>query len=300
MLSLAVVLVCQSADGAVPRKESGSSTRQLIADAAQGEAEAQYLMAKRHLTGDHVQRSNIRAMEYYKKAAEQGHIKAMYELAVAYQGGFVVKRSTHMAGLWFERLIDQSGRVMDRYSSVVEDSRKDSEEGDRSTRKAGSLSERNEKLEKEELEFLNYVMDDVRYVFKTYASLSAIYANDAKGDGPADERVLALKRKLADFPLLRLKHPENEKLLDEYREIICAAQHYLVRHSPSGEEALKYAQHLVSDPYEYKDKADAALRMGMRYMAGKGVKVSREDAREWLLISAKLGNERAKKALKSI
>lgn len=68
--------------------------------AEQGHAEAQYIMGVRYSTGERVKRSNRQALVWLTKAAEQGDAKAQGELSAAYLSGIGGPQDDGQAYAW--------------------------------------------------------------------------------------------------------------------------------------------------------------------------------------------------------
>lgn len=59
--------------------------------AAQGDADAQYRLAMKHIYGDGAPEDNVRAAELLTLAAAQGHTEATYNLGICYHYGHGVE-----------------------------------------------------------------------------------------------------------------------------------------------------------------------------------------------------------------
>ena len=70
-------------------------------------AEEQYIMGKKYED----QQSYSEAARWYRKAAEQGHAKAQYKLAVYYSFGIGVKKNLEEGTKWMKKSIDQELRM---------------------------------------------------------------------------------------------------------------------------------------------------------------------------------------------
>ena len=69
--------------------------------------EAQFALAKKYDTGDGVAKDPAKAVEYYKKAAEQGHVRAQYNLGVDYDNGIGVAKDETEAARWYLKAAEQ-------------------------------------------------------------------------------------------------------------------------------------------------------------------------------------------------
>lgn len=78
--------------------------------AADGDAEAQYQLALRYESGNGEPRDGARAVEWYTRAAQQGHVKAMQALAHIYREGLDgVPADAAAARSWDERARQAAG-----------------------------------------------------------------------------------------------------------------------------------------------------------------------------------------------
>ena len=82
----------------------GNNVETVIARAEAGDAEAQMALAQRYRFGAGVPRDTARAVEWFKKAAEQGNVQGEFSVGFMYavgEDGF--ERNTVMAAAWFRR-----------------------------------------------------------------------------------------------------------------------------------------------------------------------------------------------------
>jgi TPR repeat protein len=87
------------------RRDDDAAAQWLARGAAQGHATSQLGYARQLLgAGD-----EERAAAYLKLAAEQGHVEAMYSLALCYLDGMGVPRSADDAAEWFGRAAEEGG-----------------------------------------------------------------------------------------------------------------------------------------------------------------------------------------------
>jgi len=84
-------------------------TTELLLNAQNGSAEAQYQLAQAYETGDGVPKDLAKAIDWYKKAADQGHAEAQFRLAQAYETGEGVKQGKNLAEAmkWYQKAADQ-------------------------------------------------------------------------------------------------------------------------------------------------------------------------------------------------
>lgn len=83
--------------------------------AAQGHAEAQHDLAYCYEEGNGVEQDDVKALEFYKKAAEQGHARAQYSM-----GFYIKKENVAEAMKWWEKAaaqgdVDSLGELASQY-----------------------------------------------------------------------------------------------------------------------------------------------------------------------------------------
>ena len=79
----------------------------LLAQAEQGNAQAQYLLGQRYNFGDGVTQDRKKAVAWQTRAATQGHATAQYVLGLMYSAGEGVPQDTGQAVVWISRSADQ-------------------------------------------------------------------------------------------------------------------------------------------------------------------------------------------------
>ena len=82
-------------------------TAELLLNAQNGNAEAQYKLAQAYEKGSGVTKDLTEAMAWYHKAAEQGHAEAQYKLATAYESGTGVGVNLSEALKWNRKAAEQ-------------------------------------------------------------------------------------------------------------------------------------------------------------------------------------------------
>ena len=75
--------------------------------AQEGNAAAQFILAKNYQTGTRAPLDPVQAVAWFSLAAEQGHMEAQYELGHAYLRGSGVEQDFEQAAYWFEGSADQ-------------------------------------------------------------------------------------------------------------------------------------------------------------------------------------------------
>ena len=76
--------------------------------AEQGDADCQAKLGWFYENGvDGVKEDHVQAVQWYKGAAEQGHIPAQLALAATYQGGYHVPQDYAEAAKWYQRAADR-------------------------------------------------------------------------------------------------------------------------------------------------------------------------------------------------
>ena len=89
---------------------SGYDMTDLLVQAEQGDAEAQYQLARRYKKGKGIEKDLAQAATYYERAAAQGHADAQLNLGVRYYNGEGVERSLQEAARWFRKAATQGNR----------------------------------------------------------------------------------------------------------------------------------------------------------------------------------------------
>ena len=80
--------------------------------AERGDASAQYSLGVMYSNGVHeAKKSYPKAVKWYTKAAEQGHMKAQTNLAILYYLGNGVKKSYKTAAMWGKKSADQGSYI---------------------------------------------------------------------------------------------------------------------------------------------------------------------------------------------
>ena len=91
-----------------------SSFNDLMRLAEQGDAKAQYSIAKMYIDGTGVGQNCEEAFIWYGKAAEKGHAKAQNNLGVMYQEGEGVAQDYTKAMSWYMKAAEQGYRQGDK------------------------------------------------------------------------------------------------------------------------------------------------------------------------------------------
>jgi len=75
--------------------------------AEQGDASAQYNLARMYRNGDEVKQDYVSAINWYILAAEQGHANAQFKLGLMYDMGIGVERDMGTAIMWYTFAAEQ-------------------------------------------------------------------------------------------------------------------------------------------------------------------------------------------------
>ena len=75
----------------------------LIFKAQQGDAQAQFELARCYYNGDKIEQDYQKALDWFKKSAEQGHAEAQFEFGLCYYDGCLVKQDAKKAVEWLEK-----------------------------------------------------------------------------------------------------------------------------------------------------------------------------------------------------
>ncbi|HBD11698.1 MAG TPA: hypothetical protein DCZ13_06090 [Porticoccaceae bacterium] len=87
--------------------QSGVNYETIAKAAAAGDPVQQYNYGVMHETGQGVQQSMAKAVEWYTKSAAQGYENAQYNLGVMYLRGLGVEKNVPQAIGWFEKAAAQ-------------------------------------------------------------------------------------------------------------------------------------------------------------------------------------------------
>jgi Sel1 repeat len=83
-------------------RDFGRAIEELRPLADRGDAVAQEILGKIHLTGDLATRNDITAFNWFLLSAERGRAESQFELGRMYRDGVGVSADSHMAMHWFE------------------------------------------------------------------------------------------------------------------------------------------------------------------------------------------------------
>lgn len=89
---------------------SVNTGKDMLQDALQGNAKAQYMLGNIYQRGEGVLKDDSTAVKWYRKAAEQGNHEAQYMLGNNYQRGKGVIKDDSTAALWYLKAADQGNR----------------------------------------------------------------------------------------------------------------------------------------------------------------------------------------------
>ena len=68
---------------------------------------AQYLLGNIYYIGRGVDNNYSTALEWYRKAAEQGHANAQHNLGLMYENGYGVDKNLSTAVEWYRKAVEQ-------------------------------------------------------------------------------------------------------------------------------------------------------------------------------------------------
>lgn len=102
LLTIILSLVCVNTFGATTPEE----LKIIKKKSDSGDAEAQYQLAAWHST-DAIVMEQKKAFDLYKKAAEQGHAQAQFEVGFCYARGMGVEDDRLKAYIWFKKAAKQ-------------------------------------------------------------------------------------------------------------------------------------------------------------------------------------------------
>jgi len=88
-------------------KDQAKAVELFRKSAEQGNADAQRDLAWRYMSGEGVQKDQVKAVEWFRKSAEQGHADAQRDLAWRYDQGEGVEKNPAEAASWFRKSAEQ-------------------------------------------------------------------------------------------------------------------------------------------------------------------------------------------------
>ncbi|MCB1210050.1 MAG: SEL1-like repeat protein [Verrucomicrobiales bacterium] len=108
VLSFASICIVQAQQGGTPVKE-------LQQWAERGDADAQFELGIRQITGEGVEKNEAEGLKWVKKAAEQNHLRAQHILGSLYEDGVAVEKDLVKAAEWYTKAAD-AGLPMAQHS----------------------------------------------------------------------------------------------------------------------------------------------------------------------------------------
>lgn len=112
LIMIAVLLVCSGCEFA---NELRQLTNSFIEEVTTNDAEAQYQLGLKYNKGEGVSEDDVKAVNWYRKAANQGHAKAQFKLGAMYVNGEGVPEDDAEAVRWFRKAAEQ-GHALAQYS----------------------------------------------------------------------------------------------------------------------------------------------------------------------------------------
>lgn len=91
-----------------PIDEADSINTNLLNNAQQGSADAQYMLAAYYAYGKGDNTNPAQAFAWFRKAADQGHVDAQYFLAECYAKGDGCDKDSKQAAIWYEKAAEQN------------------------------------------------------------------------------------------------------------------------------------------------------------------------------------------------
>ncbi len=99
----------------VSAQESGSPTKDLQQWAERGDADAQFELGIRQITGEGMAKDEAAGLKWVQKAADQNHLRAQHILGSLYEDGVAVKKDPVKAAEWYTKAAD-AGLPMAQHS----------------------------------------------------------------------------------------------------------------------------------------------------------------------------------------
>ena len=241
------------------------------------DGEKEFNLGEKYYHGTGVEKNYETAAEWYQKAAETGHVKAMVALGNLYSQGLGVIKNNEETIKWYQKAADVG------YSEAMKLLMICYHEGKVVKRDETSIFKWMKKYVETEMEKGN--MDS--QVLDCMWALGNCYFYGTYGVTPNDEEAIKWYQKAADAGYL--------KAMDTLGEVLtCLGVRYY-----NGKEVK---QDYVKSFKWFQKAAEARDKKGMEYLAdayrdGIGVKKDLKMARYWYKEASDLGNTDAKKSL---
>jgi len=113
---LALLLISKDTVLADEPSTNGYSFQQVIRDAEKGHKEAQFFVGLCYALGQHIEKNNEEAVNWWLKSANQGYARSQFRLGLAYENGEGVSKSLLMAYGWL--LLAKAGGYTDPSSHL--------------------------------------------------------------------------------------------------------------------------------------------------------------------------------------
>ena len=281
----------------LPAQQSDAN-RKLFEDtktkAEKGDAEAQFAVGWDYATGMGVERDDVEAVKWYRKAAEQNYAPAQYNLGHCYANGEGLGKDAEEAVKWYRKAAEQNvayaqynlGTCYAKGDGVAKDEveavkwyHKAAEQGDAKAQcNLGVYYANGQGVPKDEVEAVKWYRKAVEQNFAhAQFNLGTCYHF---GKGVAKNEVEAVKwfRKAAE-------------------QGDADAQFCLGNSYRQGEGVTKDAVEAVKWYHKAaeQNEANAQCGLGACYFHGDGVPKDYVEAYKWVLLSAAQGEESAKK-----
>ena len=101
-MGTSVFSACRAADLTVAQAQAGVE---------KGDADAEFVLGKAYYTGQGMPQDYAKALDLYRKAADQGYAKAENNLASMYRQGLGVKRDMVEAAKWYRKAAEQGAAL---------------------------------------------------------------------------------------------------------------------------------------------------------------------------------------------
>jgi len=113
---LALMLISKDTVLADEPSTNASSFQQIIRGAEKGDEKAQFFLGLCYALGQHIEKNNDEAVNWWLKSANQGYARAQFKLGLAYVNGQGVSKSLVMAYGWL--LLAKTGGYTDESSHL--------------------------------------------------------------------------------------------------------------------------------------------------------------------------------------
>jgi TPR repeat protein len=274
-------------------KDEAEAVKWFRRAADQGHVSAQFDLGLMYATGRGVAKDDSEAVKWYRKAADQGHASAQYSLGLAYDTGEGVAKDEAEAVKWFRKAADQ------RHVSAQ--------------LKLGVMYATGRGVAKDDSQAVKWYRKAADQGVASAQFLLGLMYADGKGVAKDDSQAVKWYRKAADQGVARAQFflgmmyadgegvaKDDSEAVKWYRKAadqgLAEAQFNLGQNYRRGEGAAKDEAEAVKWFRKAADQGNAMAQavLGLMYADGEGVVKDDTEAYKWMLLAGAQANEEAR------